>query len=134
MAVGDPDTGLGLTLTHAAATWTAKVIDLTIGARTMTAVDSSDTGVTSGWRTFIAGAKDAGEITFSTVYEKNAEPPMAGLVEAWTVTFPNTGTTAATFACDGFITSITDTVPLDDLISSDVTIKLSGAPTFTAEA
>ena len=97
----------------------------------ITTMDSADK-----FREFIAGLADAGELTFTVNYDGSAAGTandlntayQAGTSETWTVTFPDTSTWVAP---GGFITSLGHAIPVDDKITQDVTIKLSGKPTFT---
>ena len=135
MAAGDPDSGLGLTLAGSVQTsWAPKVLDVNIGGESATSIDTSDTGVTSGWRTFIAGMKDAGEMTVTTLFDKVNQPSIGATNETWTLTLPTTGSIAATVAVSGFIQSASHAFPMDDVMASDITIKLSGVPSYTDES
>lgn len=91
------------------------------------------------WREFIKGLKDGGEVTFSVNYiptnaTHNVAAGMLGdfsnetTVDTWSLVFPDTG--ATTWSFPGFITSWEPAEPIDDKLSADVTIKVSGQPTL----
>lgn len=82
---------------------------------------------------FIPGFADAGELTFSTRWQKTDFNTLYATVRttyAVTLTFPN----GSTWVCDGFITSLDDEVPEDDAIGTEVTIKFTGKPVYTPAA
>ena len=75
--------------------------------------------------------KTAGEITVGLVYDSSMYDiileAIGGSNEAWTVTFPD----SSTFVVSGFIANQGAEIPMDDVITSSVTIQLSGTPAFT---
>jgi predicted secreted protein len=93
-------------------------------------MDSTDAA-----KEYIAGMSDAGEITFTVNYDGSAAGTAntlqtsfaARTAEVWTIAYPDTSTDAAS----GFITALGKTTPLNDRISQDVTIKLTGVVTYT---
>ena len=99
------------------------------------------TSMESDYREFIASWHDAGEITLTCNYDGSALGVGDALhkaylgtayaadvdCETWTVTLPD----GSTLSCDGMITNLSTAVPFDDKITQDVTIKLTGEPTFT---
>jgi predicted secreted protein len=88
----------------------------------------------SGWRTFIPGLKDAGEVSASVnlIPDNSTHDPSTGLISMigvqgnWKVTFPDT--TTATFSA--ILTAFEPSSPLDDRLTASITLKLSGAPTW----
>jgi len=127
--------GASTTLSGATAGTIGDVTNITI-TETMETIDV--TSMDSDYREFIASWKDAGEITFTCNYDGSASGVADALhtayatatAEAWTVTFPD----SSTFACSGLITSLGTAIPFDDKVTQDVTIKLTGEPTFTDKA
>jgi hypothetical protein len=86
-------------------------------------------------RTFIKGVKDWGEVTFSSI----ADPVVSdsgGKVqyayalalaasdarEGWFVQWPD----KTTMACEAILTGFAPSVPMDDLITTQVTLKITG--------
>lgn len=127
--------GYGSTLKYGS-TAVAQVVDITGPAIKVDAVDVSNQGSPqvgsnkSAWREKIPGLSDPGSITFNLVYIKAAVTALFGLIAAtqtWNLTFPD----GAIWSCSGFITELKDGTPLDDRMTVDVTIELTGTPTFT---
>ena len=100
-------------------------------------IDSTTRDDTNKWRTFIKGWKDAGELTFGVALDPAlaSHSTAAGFlgdflddstIPNWQITFPD----STTWECLGFLTGSEPTGPLDDLLTADVSIKLSGEPTL----
>ena len=90
-------------------------------------------------RAFLPGMRDSGEVTFDIAYDPDAATHAAtgsGLValqlgstvSSWVLTFPDT--TPATVTFSGFITGFMLKEPMDDLMTADVTVKISGVPVW----
>ncbi len=85
---------------------------------------------TSADHTFSAGdLVDSGELTVDIAFDPSVKPPLAGIAETVTITFPDSG--AATWAFTGFMTAFSPTTPLEDRATATCTIKASGAITVT---
>ncbi len=63
-----------------------------------------------------------------TAYGTLHTAAMARTIATGTITFPD----GSTWACSSFVTQLDDDVPEDDVINSDVTLKFTGTPTYTA--
>jgi hypothetical protein len=88
-------------------------------------------------KAFLPGMYDGGEITFDIAYDPDTAThgatgivalQLAGTVSSWVVTFPDT--TPATCTFSGFVTGFSVKAPMDDLLSADVTVKVSGVPVW----
>ena len=97
-------------------------------------IDISTMDSTDKWREFTTGMLDAGEITFDLNYDGAAVGTANDLNTAFTavastilVTLPDT----SSFSASGFITALGTAIPFDDKVSQSVTVKLTGAMTFT---
>lgn len=99
-------------------------------------VDTIETTVHSSagqWRTFMGGMKDGGELKMSVNYD----PALHGTIWATLgadntkhrVTLPDAG--AATVEFNGVVTGFSSSAPFDDMLSADITIKVTGAPVVT---
>jgi len=96
-------------------------------------IDVSSLDSTGSYREFLAGFKDAGEVSFSiwldpadrggldTLYE-------SGATNNFRITFPDTGSTTLTFA--GAVTGFQIGIPTEGAITADTVIKVSGQPTW----
>lgn len=99
-------------------------------------VDTTTMDSTSNYRTFVAGLLDPGELTFNLVYDSTSTTHalLAHLMGerhtgVWKVCIGSTGGTATTFS--GHIKGMSREIPLDDVITCDVTVKVSGLPGYT---
>jgi predicted secreted protein len=83
------------------------------------------------WRTFIAGLRDGGEIALTLNFTRAGYTILrADFVDNdlqnYKILLPDDDETA--FEVEGLITDIALDVPLDDKITSDTSIKVSGEP------
>ena len=99
-------------------------------------VDTTCLDSTSNYRTFTCGLLDPGEVTFSLVYDSTAasHTRLVRYMNARTSTTfwvmeGSSGGTKTEF--DGYVKGLGREVPLDDLITCDVTVKVSGTPGYT---
>jgi len=99
-------------------------------------VDTTTLDSSSNYRTFVGGLLDPGELTFSLVYDSTAATHalIAHLMgerhtAAWKVCIGSTAGTATSFT--GHIKGMSREIPLDDLITCDVTVKVTGLPGYT---
>jgi len=93
----------------------------------------------AAWREFIKGLKDAGEVSFTINYIPTNSTHNAGTglladlannatIDTWTLVFPDTS--ATTWSFPGFVSKFSSKAPIDDKLSADVTLKVSGQPTL----
>lgn len=121
--------------------WTEVGFCLTISAPKMKAksVDVTHLRSEDKFREFMQGFRDAGEISVKLQYEKEqcedlyeifAEEDPADAEKTWRITFPD-GTVGSFWQGAGFLQDFADgDTPEDDRLTGDVTIKLTGKPTF----
>ena len=86
----------------------------------------------SGYREYILGLRDAGSLSLTLNYEKAGYQTLLDMYDAdqlyeWRITLPD----ASTFEFSGYVMELPLTIPVDDKISFDCTIRVTGAPTFT---
>lgn len=103
----------------------------------MDSVDATHMESTSGFREYIAGLGDAGEIPIvvhfvedGTDVSSNFTQMKARTAKNYQLVFPG----GAVFQCAGIVTNIAVSSPMDDKMTASFTFKMSGVPTFTAEA
>ena len=106
---------------------------LSLSADTLdtTTLDSAD-----GYREFIGGFKDGGEVSLSGYFDNTTGKGQAELytafesgdVEEFAIEFPADLDAKWTF--DGVVTGIETGASLEDLVSFSATIKVSGKPTL----
>lgn len=98
-------------------------------------IDVTSLDSTGGYRQFIAGFRDAGTISLSmnftrTTYDAfkaDFESPDANFYE---IVLPDAETTTLEFS--GLVTEVPITIPTDDKVTADVTIKISGPVTINS--
>lgn len=90
-----------------------------------------------GYREFIAGFKDAGEMSFEGVLNTGADFSKllalqdAGTTEEWTIEFKDT----STLVVQGWVKTFgTGDGGMDDAVTFSGAIRVSGKPVFTAAA
>lgn len=118
----------------------AQVRDISGPALGLDTIEVTNRDSPSGFKEYIAGLKDGGEITFDIVYDPDLTTHSAsaagGLVTLFTagavnnfrLTFADATPLTATFA--GLVTKFQPRAPLSDYQRAEVTIKLSGAITW----
>lgn len=109
------------------------VTDISGPGITVTSIDVSTRDSLA--RQFKPGMYDAGEVTFSIVYDPDAVTHgaittalLAGTVLACILTLSDA--TPATITFSGFITNFSVKTPLDDAMTADVTVKVTGVPVW----
>jgi len=123
-------------------TWeeVAQIRDLSGPAAEADQIEASHRG--SRWRKYVAGMVDGGEVSFDVVFDPDHgshDPTVAGSmydllesgeVQQYRITFPGQAgaTTTATF--DAFVSGFEVTSPLEDAITADLTLKITGAITW----
>jgi lysozyme len=131
--LGMPIASMGTTITKATGTAIAGLTS--IGGLELSAdtIDTTTLSSQGGYREFISSFKDAGEVSLSGFFEYTSHSTIltdfqAGTVGAYTITFPN----GATWEFNGVVVGFTTGFELEDLVSFESTIKVSGSPTLNA--
>lgn len=99
-------------------------------------IDKTTLSSTGGYREFTGGFKDGGEVTASGFFEPSDTTGQVALYNAFesgaaipfSVLFPSQMGASWTFS--GVVTGITTGAELEDMVSFEVTIKVSGKPTL----
>lgn len=98
-------------------------------------IDATDLDSPNNYKEFIAGSKDAGEVSLSgnikdeTNVEKMLSLAESQSMEQWEVKYPS----GATWAFSGFLKSFKDGEKTPDgLATFSATIRISGKPIYTA--
>jgi len=97
-------------------------------------IDVTSLDSTGGYREFIGGFRDGGEVSLSMNFTIDTYNQMKTDYESddthnYQVVLPDTGATTLEFAA--FVTRLGLSVPTDNKISADVTIKITGQVTLT---
>lgn len=100
-------------------------------------VDVTDMGNESGYREFLGGFKDAGEVTVSGFFDGEDAGQTAmhdafesGETKAFVIAFP--AAIGKQWSFSGIVTKFTTAADVDDAITFDATIKVSGAASLEA--
>lgn len=101
---------------------------------TMDSVEGTHMNSTDGFREFIAGLGDAGEISITGNFiETGDDVPntftnmKARTAKNYQLEFPG----GAVFQCAGIVTGVSVQSPMEDRMTAAFTFKMSGVPTFT---
>jgi predicted secreted protein len=103
-------------------------------------IETTNLSTEGSYRTFVTSLKDAGEVSISGHFEYAdhsilLEDFESGETDAYTIEFPDVATTTGTqWTFDAVVTAFSTSVELEDLISFEATLKVSGRPTLVAPA
>jgi predicted secreted protein len=97
--------------------------------------DTTQLDTTGGYRTFIGGFRDGGEVVLDMNWEVYGYDDMLDDFESddardYQIVMPDDG--ATTLAFSAIVTAISMKIPTDEKVSSSVTLKVSGQPTLTS--
>jgi len=116
--------------------WTdfAEVTNLTPPAFKRDSIDASHEQISGGWREFIPGLKDGGEVKFDFNLVPKGTAYLSLMSELGTqtfmprrVVFPD----GSYIQFTAFLTDWEQTAPLDDKMTGTATFKVSGQPVLT---
>ena len=128
MAADPADISHGITIAFATSAFVAEITDVTPPGATRESIDTSHQGTTD-WKTATpADLAEWGELSFTIHFRPSTDPPVDGLPESITITFPDTNTWVFT----GFMTGYEPSAPHLDKMTADVTVKVDGDVTFGA--
>jgi predicted secreted protein len=124
--------GIGTTFSRwSGSAWVAiaGVKDFSGPSSTRETYDTTDFDSNAGYREFIGGLRDSGEVTFTFNFDKTGYTSLKSDFESddpvwYQLTLPDS--IATTLEFQGLVTGIPLNVPLDDVVTIDVTIKVSG--------
>jgi predicted secreted protein len=102
--------------------------------KTRDTIDVTSLDSTGGYREFIPGFRDGGEVTLEMNFTLDTYNLLNDDFEDenshnYQIVFNDTGQT--TFDFTGYVTALGSSVPLDDKVTASVTIKISGQVTIT---
>lgn len=108
-------------------------LELSADSIEVTTMDSPNS-----YRQFVGGLRDAGEVSISGSFNATAHSPLltdfeAGTSASYTIEFPDRLTTSGTkWTFTAIVTGYSTGAELEDLVSFEATLKVSGKPTLTA--
>jgi predicted secreted protein len=113
----------------------AEVNNINGPGATRATIDTTHLQTSGGYRTFIAGFRDAGTLTFSANFTRDDFDTLKSDFESDTaqdyeVVLPDDESTSLEF--EGLVTEMPLTIPPDDKVTIDVTIKISGEVTVNS--
>ncbi|WEG14005.1 phage tail tube protein [Pullulanibacillus sp. KACC 23026] len=136
---GGPTSSQGTTIkksTGTAIAFLTSIDGLDIKADT---IDTTALDTDGGYKTFINGFKEVSDVPISGFFDYAAHSQMltdlqAGTNSAYTIQFPpGPGqTTGASWNFNAIVTEFHTKAAVDNVISFDATLKVSGAPTLVA--
>ena len=101
-------------------------------------IDITNHSSTGGWKEFVGGLLDGGEVSLDINYDPThaTHDASTGLIKDMTdrtvrnfqLVFPDTSSTTWTFAA--LVTAFETSEPVDDKLAASVTLKVSGQPTL----
>ena len=97
------------------------------------AVDATHLGSADGYREYIAGLMDGGEVSIEMNYIPSASDTIVAALQANTMgSFQITFSSGIRFQFDAVVTAYSVTTPLADKMTASATFKVSGKPVFLA--
>lgn len=113
----------------------AEVNSITGPSMTREQIDVTSLDSTGGYREFIAGFRDGGTVTLNMNFTADTYMLMQDDFEddashAYEIILPDSDGTTVSF--NGLVTEIPLTIPTDDKVTADVTIKVTGQVTVTS--
>lgn len=138
MAASAASSGFGAVFAYLSAdpsTYTplAEVLSVTPPEIAVETIEVTHMGSDDGFREYIAGLKDGGEVTVNLNYVEASATLLQTLVLAGVETFRITFAGSSTYTFSGIPTAFTfDDVVIDDKMAMSLTIKVTGKPTYAA--
>ena len=123
----------------------AQVADLSgpsIESEQIEASHRADGDPNNMWRRYVAGMKDGGEVTFTLIFdpdEPTHDPTLStslyslaasGDPDTFQLDFPGQGTDRTTVTFSAYVTNMDIASPLEDALTQDVTLKVTGTLTW----
>ena len=134
------DIGFGTSVVFGTSGFSANLLSLDIGGIAVETPESSHMGLSSpsagtyGNREFLSGGLiDGGEVTMEFHFNPNDAVPVVGTSETVAISFPlaSGDTTRANWAFTGIVSGFNPSVPMDDVMTASLTVKVTGAVTQT---
>ena len=123
--------------TSAAGAWVdvANITNISGPDASRETIDTTTLDSVGGYREFIPSLRDAGSISLSMNFKRDTYEQMkndfeSDVLQNYEIMLPDADNT--TFEFEGMVTELPLDVPLDDKISADVTIKISGEITINS--
>ena len=114
----------------------AEITSITVfDGMTRETYDTTALDTAGGYRTFIAGFREAGDVSLEMNFTRNAWETLkndfdSDTIGNYEIVFPDNDNTSVEF--EGWVTECPIDVPTDDKISASASIKISGEPTVNS--
>lgn len=128
-----PDIGTGATINFGSSGFSAHITHIDHSGISRAVVETSHLGTTTA-RTFIPGdLYDGGTVALDLNFDPNDQPPITSTAETVTITFPVKAgqSSGASAQFSAFVSDWGYTVPLEDKMTATITLKVTGAITWT---
>jgi predicted secreted protein len=107
----------------------AEVNSINGPTKTRAFIDVTSLDSTGGYKEFITGFRDAGTLSLKMNFTRDSYDKMnadfeAAAAQNYQILLPDTEHTALEF--EGLVTEVPITIPTDDKVTADVTIKVTG--------
>jgi predicted secreted protein len=103
-------------------------------------IEATTLDTEGNYRVFVSGLKDAGEVSISGHFSYSAHNVLmddfeSGDTDTYVIEFPDVATTTGTtWTFSAIVTAFSTSAELEDMISFEATLKLTGKPTLAAPA
>ncbi len=107
----------------------AQIKSISGPSKTRNFIDVTSLDSVGGYREFITGFRDAGQITLNMLYSRDGYELLNNdfendTAQNYQIILPDAEKTSLSF--EGLVTEMPLTIPTDDAITNDVTIKVTG--------
>ncbi len=111
----------------------AKVKSITGPSKTRAFIDTTSLDSVGGYREFIAGFRDAGQLTLNMLFTRDGYELMntdfeSDITVDYQIILPDADRTS--FSFKGLVTELPLTISTDDAVTCDITIKITGPVTL----
>ena len=130
------DTGTGTTIVFGTSAFTAELLSVTSGGVSRGSYDTTHMGTTGSMTKSPLALVDEGTVDIEFNYDPDEQPPISGVTETVTITFPiPAGDSAgATLVGSGFITDFSWSAELEEKMTASATLTWAAAPAWTDAA
>jgi predicted secreted protein len=103
-------------------------------------IETTNLSTEGGYRTFVTSLKDAGEVSISGHFDYASHNALlddfeARTLDVYTIEFPDVLTTNGTqWTFSAVVTAFSTSVELEDIVSFEATLKVSGRPSLIGPA
>ena len=130
------DVGTGTTIAFGTSSFSADVMSLNGSDITREDIEVTHMGSTVYREFQPSDLADGGSIEMEIGFDPNSQPPILGVAETITITFPipSGGASGATFIFTGYVSTWSWTSPKEEAMTASITIKVDGKGTDPAWA